>query len=153
MLVVLTKRLIINNILRKKLSNIRLFSKALKEVGQVLSIKDGIARCSGLINASLQKMVLLGILKTKGRILKIEKTQVYVEVLGNSESIQVGDSVYFESFLKDLKRNSFKPYSKELSVIHTFRMEYNKRHFFLSMAKNFFFKSNDLFKFLNEDSV
>jgi len=79
--------------IKKKLSNISLFSKELKETGQILSIKDGIARCSGLINSSSGEMVLLGKLKIQGMILSLEKTQVSVVIFGSDSLIKQNDLV------------------------------------------------------------
>jgi len=70
-----------------------LFSKDLKETGKILSIKDGIARCSGLINASSGEMVLLGELKIQGMILSLEKTQVSVVIFGSDSLIKQNDLV------------------------------------------------------------
>jgi proton translocating ATP synthase F1 alpha subunit len=75
------------------LSNSSLFSKGLKETGKILSIKDGIARCSGLINASSGEMVLLGELKIQGMILSLEKTQVSVVIFGSDSLIKQNDLV------------------------------------------------------------
>jgi len=81
------------SVIKKKLSNISLFSKNLKETGKILSIKDGIARCSGLINASSGEMVLLGELKIQGMILSLEKTQVSVVIFGSDSLIKQNDLV------------------------------------------------------------
>jgi hypothetical protein len=57
--------------LLKKLFNKKKFLKATKDVGKIISVKDGVVRVSGLFKVLSGEMLHLGVLKIKGMVLNV----------------------------------------------------------------------------------
>jgi F0F1-type ATP synthase alpha subunit len=72
--------------------------KGALETGKVLSVKDGVAKVSGLFGILCCEMVNLGINYVKGMVLSLEYNTVSVVIFGNDTSLKQGDLVY-RSFL------------------------------------------------------
>jgi proton translocating ATP synthase F1 alpha subunit len=66
---------------------------AKKHRGRILSIKDGVARVSGLSKATAGEMVYLGIAKMQGMVLTLEYSTVSVVIFGNDTHLRQGDLV------------------------------------------------------------
>jgi proton translocating ATP synthase F1 alpha subunit len=77
----------------KKLSSFKSF-KSVLEKGKVVSIKDGVAKVSGLFGVLSGEMVHLGSYKIKGMVLSLEYNTVSVVVFGNDTYLKQGDFVY-----------------------------------------------------------
>lgn len=82
----------------KKLKNFlskKKFYMASGEVGQIISVKDGVAKVSGLFNVLSGEMVNLNtFFKIKGMVLSLENTTVSVVIFGNDTLLKQGDYVY-----------------------------------------------------------
>jgi len=81
----------ISKILKEEIKNFGSESE-ITEVGQVLSIGDGIARIYGLDNVQAGEMVLFGD-GTKGMALNLEDDNVGVVLFGTDSNIKEGDTV------------------------------------------------------------
>ena len=81
----------ISKILKEEIKNFGSESE-ITEVGQVLSIGDGIARIYGLDNVQAGEMVLFGD-GTKGMALNLENDNVGVVLFGTDSNIKEGDTV------------------------------------------------------------
>lgn len=83
---------------KKKLKNFlskKKFYIASGEVGQIISVKDGVAKVSGLFNVLSGEMVNLNtFFKIKGMVLSLENTTVSVVIFGNDTLLKQGDYVY-----------------------------------------------------------
>lgn len=84
-------------IVRKVLTVLKFYKGAL-ETGKVASVKDGVAKVSGLFGVLSGEMVKLGIYKIKGMVLSLEYNTVSVVIFGNDTYLKQGDLVY-RSFL------------------------------------------------------
>ena len=80
--------------LLKKLLSKKKFFKATKDVGKIISVKDGVAKVSGLFNVLSGEMVYLGVLKIKGMVLSLEYITVSVVIFGNDTLLKQGHLVY-----------------------------------------------------------
>lgn len=69
------------------------FFKNILENGRILSIKDGVAKVSGLFGVKSGEMVELGISKVKGMVLSLEYTSVGIVIFGNDRLLLQGDIV------------------------------------------------------------
>ena len=96
----------ISKILKEEIKNFGSESE-ITEVGQVLSIGDGIARIYGLDNVQAGEMVLFGD-GTKGMALNLEDDNVGVVLFGSDTNIKEGDTVKRTNAIVDV------PVGKEL---------------------------------------
>ena len=96
----------ISKILKEEIKNFGSESE-ITEVGQVLSIGDGIARIYGLDNVQAGEMVLFGD-GTKGMALNLEDDNVGVVLFGSDSNIKEGDIVKRTNAIVDV------PVGKEL---------------------------------------
>ena len=96
----------ISKILKEEIKNFGSESE-ITEVGQVLSIGDGIARIYGLDNVQAGEMVLFGD-GTKGMALNLEDDNVGVVLFGSDSNIKEGDTVKRTNAIVDV------PVGKEL---------------------------------------
>ena len=80
-----------SSILEKKISDFK-SSAELKEVGEVISVGDGIAKIYGLDNVQIGEMVDFesGV---RGMALNLEKDNVGAVIFGDSDKIKEGDNV------------------------------------------------------------
>jgi len=81
----------ISKILKEEIKNFGTDSE-ITEVGQVLSIGDGIARIHGLDNVQAGEMVAFAD-GTKGMALNLEDDNVGVVLFGSDSAIKEGDTV------------------------------------------------------------
>lgn len=65
----------------------------LLETGYVVSVKDGIAKVSGLFDVLSGEMVFLGTTRLKGMVLSLDYNSVSVVIFGNDTFIEQGDIV------------------------------------------------------------
>ena len=84
-----------------KLMGLSLY-KPLLEKGEILSIKDGVAKVNGLIAVLSGEMVHLGVSKIQGMVLGLEKKTVSVVVFGNDTLLKQGDNVYRTSIIMNI---------------------------------------------------
>jgi len=63
------------------------------ETGYVISVKDGIAKVSGLFDVLSGEMVFLGSSQLKGMVLSLDYNSVSVVIFGNDTLIEQGDMV------------------------------------------------------------
>jgi proton translocating ATP synthase F1 alpha subunit len=82
----------------KLLRRLQAYSDGVWETGQVTSVKDGVAKVSGLLDVLSGEMVTLGIFKIKGMVLSLEHNTISVVIFGNDTYLKQGDRVY-RSFL------------------------------------------------------
>jgi len=85
------------NIVHKALALFKFYTGAL-ETGKVTTVKDGVAKVSGLFGVLSGEMVYLGISKIKGMVLSLEHNTVSIVIFGNDTYLKQGDLVY-RSFL------------------------------------------------------
>jgi len=64
------------------------------DTGKILSIKDGVARVSGLVGIRSGEMVYLGDAKMQGMALSLEYRIVSIVIFGKDSLLRQGDSVY-----------------------------------------------------------
>ena len=83
------KNTIVKNFLFKKT-----FYTAAGDVGKIISIKDGVAKVSGLFKVLSGEMVHLSSLRIKGMVLSLEYITVSVVIFGNDALLKQGDLVY-----------------------------------------------------------
>jgi F0F1-type ATP synthase alpha subunit len=84
-----------NTITLKEVLVIKNFYISSGEVGQIISVKDGVAKVSGLFNVLSGEMVNLNtFFKIKGMVLSLENTTVSVVIFGNDTLLKQGDYVY-----------------------------------------------------------
>ena len=91
----------ISKILKEEIKNFGSESE-ITEVGQVLSIGDGIARIYGLDNVQAGEMVLFGD-GTKGMALNLEDDNVGVVLFGGDSKIKEGDTVKRTNAIVDVQ--------------------------------------------------
>jgi len=82
----------VSTVLEQRLSNYTHTTDALTQVGQVLSVGDGIARCYGLRKIQSGEMVQFAS-GVKGMALNLEKDNVGVVCFGSDTSVHQGDQV------------------------------------------------------------
>jgi F-type H+-transporting ATPase subunit alpha len=82
----------ISEILKKQISNFGAEAEV-SDVGQVLSVGDGIARVHGLDNVQAGEMVLFTNSGTKGMALNLERDNVGIVIFGDDRGIKEGDEV------------------------------------------------------------
>jgi F-type H+-transporting ATPase subunit alpha len=78
---------------RQILSTIKFYGEAL-DTGNIISVKDGVARVNGLFGVLSGEMVHLGIAKIQGMVLSLEYNTVSVVIFGNDTLLKQGDLVY-----------------------------------------------------------
>jgi len=81
-----------NRYIRKTLKLVKFYEEAL-DTGTVISVKDGVARVSGLFGVLSGEMVYLGISKIQGMVLSLEYSTVSVVIFGNDTLLKQGDKV------------------------------------------------------------
>merc|ERR1711957_877789 len=54
-----------------------------REAGQIISVKDGVARVNGLFGVLSGEMVFMGLFKIQGMVLSLERNTVSVVIFGN----------------------------------------------------------------------
>src|SRR6185369_156401 len=82
----------ISDILKKQISNFGAEAEV-SDVGQVLSVGDGIARVHGLDSVQAGEMVQFTNSGTKGMALNLERDNVGVVIFGDDRGIKEGDEV------------------------------------------------------------
>jgi len=78
--------------IKKSLSISKIYNGVL-ETGKILSIKDGVAKVSGLLGVQSGEMVTIGSQKIKGMVLSLEFNTVSVVIFGNDIFLKQGDIV------------------------------------------------------------
>ena len=71
--------------LLKKLFNKKKFLKATKDVGKIISVKDVVARVSGLFKVLSWEMLRLGVLKIKGMVYD----KKYIKSMRSEKSVAI----------------------------------------------------------------
>jgi proton translocating ATP synthase F1 alpha subunit len=79
--------------IKKILSSFKFYEEALDK-GNIISVKDGVARVNGLFGVLSGEMVLLGLAKIQGMVLSLEYNTVSVVIFGNDTLLKQGDLVY-----------------------------------------------------------
>jgi len=79
------------------LKRIQLYKNNFLDGGRVLSVKDGVAKISGLLGVRAGEMVTLGLDRLPGMILSLEHS-VNAVIFGNDRSLTQGD-LAFRSFV------------------------------------------------------
>jgi len=64
-----------------------------KELGKIVSVKDGVVRSSGLLNVRAGEMVKFTGTEIFGMALNLAKESVSIVIFGNDKEIKAGDSV------------------------------------------------------------
>lgn len=64
------------------------------DTGNIISVKDGVARVKGLVGVLSGEMVYLGEAKVKGMVLSLEHNVVSIVFFGNDTLLKQGDLVY-----------------------------------------------------------
>ena len=82
----------ISEILKKQITNFGAEAEV-SDVGQVLSVGDGIARVHGLDSVQAGEMVLFTNSGTKGMALNLERDNVGIVIFGDDRGIKEGDEV------------------------------------------------------------
>jgi proton translocating ATP synthase F1 alpha subunit len=80
------------------LKRIQLYKNNFLDGGRVLSVKDGVAKISGLLGVRAGEMVTLGLDRLPGMILSLEHNSVNAVIFGNDRSLTQGD-LAFRSFV------------------------------------------------------
>lgn len=83
----------VSTILKKELENLILDEENIKEIGTVLQVGDGIARVYGLQDVQYGELVLFNE-HLQGIVLNLEEDHVGIVLLGSSEFVKEGDTVY-----------------------------------------------------------
>jgi len=65
-----------------------------REAGQIISVKDGVARVNGLFGVLSGEMVFMGLFKIQGMVLSLERNTVSVVIFGNDIILKQGDWVF-----------------------------------------------------------
>jgi F-type H+-transporting ATPase subunit alpha len=81
-----------NNILKTFVKGFDLYNNILEQ-GKILSIKDGVAKVSGLLGVQAGEMVQLGLTNLKGMVLSLEHATVGIVIFGNDRNLKQGDTV------------------------------------------------------------
>ena len=81
----------VSNILKKQIDEVSKEAK-LSEVGEVISVSDGIATCYGLDDVQMGELVEFST-GVKGMALNLENSSVGIVVFGNDRDIQEGQTV------------------------------------------------------------
>ena len=85
-----TKKFEVKHLLRR----LKAYSGIIWETGQVISVKDGVAKISGLLNVLSGEMVMFSISNLKGMVLSLEHNTISVVIFGNDKDLKQGDRVY-----------------------------------------------------------
>jgi len=80
------------------LKRVQLYKNDFLDGGRILSVKDGVARISGLLGVRAGEMVTLGLDRLPGMILSLEHNSVNAVIFGNDRSLTQGD-LAFRSFV------------------------------------------------------
>merc|ERR1711976_219256 len=78
--------------IRGALTNFKFYDGIL-DTGTIISVKDGVARVSGLLGVLSGEMVHLGVSKIQGMVLSLEYNTVSVVIFGNDVFVRQGDLV------------------------------------------------------------
>jgi F0F1-type ATP synthase alpha subunit len=79
------------------LDRIQLYKNNFLDGGRILSVKDGVAKISGLLGVCAGEMVTLGVTSLPGMILSLEHNSVNAVIFGNDRDLTQGDPA-FRSF-------------------------------------------------------
>jgi proton translocating ATP synthase F1 alpha subunit len=71
-----------------------LYNKDFLDVGRILSVKDGVAKISGLLGVKAGEMVTLGLDRLPGMILSLEHKSVNAVIFGNDRALIQGNYAY-----------------------------------------------------------
>jgi proton translocating ATP synthase F1 alpha subunit len=85
--------IITSNKIQTTLTAFNFYNEAL-DTGKIISVKDGVARVSGLFGVLSGEMVLLGASQIEGMVLSLEHNTVSVVVFGNDTLLKQGHLVY-----------------------------------------------------------
>jgi len=83
---------------KKLLKRINFYKDHLLDGGNILSVKDGVAKISGLLGVGAGEMVTLGLARLPGMILSLEYSSVNAVIFGNDRDLSQGESA-FRSFV------------------------------------------------------
>lgn len=83
---------------KKLLKRINFYKDHLLDGGNILSVKDGVAKISGLLGVRAGEMVTLGLARLPGMILSLEYSSVNAVIFGNDRDLSQGESA-FRSFV------------------------------------------------------
>jgi len=81
-----------NEILKTFIKGFDIYNNILEQ-GKILSIKDGVAKVSGLLGVQAGEMVQLGALNIKGMVLSLEHATVGIVIFGNDRNLKQNDIV------------------------------------------------------------
>lgn len=88
----------IRSVRTKLLPRIVFYSDTFLDGGRILSVKDGVAKISGLLGVRAGEMVTLGLGRLPGMILSLEHNSVNAVIFGNDRDLTQGD-LAFRSFV------------------------------------------------------
>jgi proton translocating ATP synthase F1 alpha subunit len=80
------------------LKRVQLYKNNFLDNGRILSVKDGVAKISGLLGVRAGEMVTLGLARLSGMILSLEHNSVNAVIFGNDRALTQGD-LAFRSFV------------------------------------------------------
>lgn len=80
------------------LKRVQLYKNNFLDGGRILSVKDGVAKISGLLGVRAGEMVTLGLDRLPGMILSLEHNSVNAVIFGNDRALTQGD-LAFRSFV------------------------------------------------------
>jgi proton translocating ATP synthase F1 alpha subunit len=80
------------------LKRVQLYKNNFLDGGRILTVKDGVAKISGLLGVRAGEMVTLGLDRLPGMILSLEHNSVNAVIFGNDRSLTQGD-LAFRSFV------------------------------------------------------
>ena len=80
------------------LARVNLYKDHLLDGGYIMSVKDGVAKISGLLGVRAGEMVTLGLARLPGMILSLEYSSVNAVIFGNDRDLSQGESA-FRSFV------------------------------------------------------
>jgi F0F1-type ATP synthase alpha subunit len=70
------------------------YSANFLDIGRILSVKDGVAKISGLLGVRAGEMVTLGLDRLPGMILSLEHKSVNAVIFGNDRALKQGNPAY-----------------------------------------------------------
>jgi len=91
----------VKKVIKKKkllLQRVQLYKNNFLDGGRILSVKDGVAKISGLLGVRAGEMVTLGLDRIPGMILSLEHNSVNAVIFGNDRALTQGE-LAFRSFV------------------------------------------------------
>merc|ERR1711966_313155 len=79
---------------KKLLKRINFYKDHLLDGGNILSVKDGVAKISGLLGVRAGEMVTLGLDRLPGMILSLEHNSVNAVIFGNDRALTQGELAF-----------------------------------------------------------